>query len=692
MKKFNKVLSLLMAFAMVLTMLPASALAAQRKSGITVERLDPSDVTANLIGGGSVMDETANEAFYADTDIVRVMIVLEDVPAISFMSGRDKLSEEDMVAMQREYLTTVQNDLADEISCNVLDGQELDVQWNLTLVTNAISANVEYGKIDEIANMAGVKDVYLEVQYMPLTAETTNIVSQQMTGASTVQNTGYTGAGTRIAIIDTGTDVDHQSFSGAAFEYALAELAAKNDMSFDEYVATLNLLTVEEVASVLEQLHVFDRHVGELSAEDLYISSKLPFNYNYVDLNTSMDHEDNDNEHGSHVAGISTANRYIDCTKVYDFDADGAFDQDDVLAVFDFVMGGKAIRNVDYADLSGNGTITTYDVHLLLDALASQEKNGTHFISAMDSVRVTGVAPDAQLLTMKVFGANGGAYASDYMAAVEDSIVLGCDVVNLSLGAPYPGFDASYGSEWSDFINSIMERVADSGIVMSVAAGNSGNWATYSENGMGMMYTDEAGTYTTGEPATYENALSVASADNVSSATAFTMYFLGADGNKLAISPYSAVLDEDYTMSSWVVLDEIDPNFAPTVYDLVFLGDPTALLTGGEQTDERIYAGSADDFKDYDFTGKIVLVARGTYTFTDKHINAVLAGAAGVVIYNNIPGAIQPNITGTTYPEIPCAGISLEEAIALYNSFEKGKDGLYAGSISVCKRLSLEYD
>ena len=36
-----------------------------------------------------------------------------------------------------------------------------------------------------------------------------------------------------------------------------------------------------------------------------------------------------------------------------------------------------------------------------------------------------GVAPDAQILTMKVFGARGGAYDSDYMAAIEKASVDG---------------------------------------------------------------------------------------------------------------------------------------------------------------------------------------------------------------------------------------------------------------------------
>ncbi len=686
--RMKRLSSFLMAVAMVLTIGFTGPHTAGADSRITVERLNPSDVTANLFNGSSVIDETSAEDLYADTDMVRVMIVLEDAPAISLMhSVDDTLSDGSAVAEHREYLMDVQHSVADTISATALGGKALDVQWNLTLVTNAISANVQFGQIEAIKKVDGVQAVYVEVKYMPLQANTSNIVSQEMTGASAVQNTGYTGAGSRIAVIDTGTDTDHQSFSGAAFEYALAELAAKNGKTFEEYVASLNLLSVEEIASVLEQLHIYSRSGGAITAEELYINSKLPFNYNYVDMNTSMDHEDNLNEHGSHVAGISTANRYIDCAKVYDFDADGAFDMDDILAVQNFLFDSIAIHNVDYADISGNGSVTTYDLHLLLDALADQEANGAHYISAYDSVRVTGVAPDAQLLTMKVFGVNGGAYSSDYMAAVEDSIVLGCDVVNLSLGAPYPGFNASYGSEYSAFVNGIMERVAETGIVMSVAAGNSGHWATYSENGMGMMYTDEAGTYTTGEPATYENAFSVASADNVSSFTALTVSFFGGNGDKITVSPYSAVLDENYTLSGWGSLDTIDPEYTPSNYELVFLGDPSNLFNGLEQTDMTIYAGNESDFAGYDFTGKVVLVARGNgINFFDKHNFAAMAGAAGVVIYNNVPGAIQPNISGTSYPEVPCMGISFEEAQALFNAATKNN----TGKLSVCKRLDVD--
>ena len=42
------------------------------------------------------------------------------------------------------------------------------------------------------------------------------------------------------------------------------------------------------------------------------MNEKLPFGYNYVDHDLDITHDhDDQGEHGSHVAGIATANRYI---------------------------------------------------------------------------------------------------------------------------------------------------------------------------------------------------------------------------------------------------------------------------------------------------------------------------------------------------------------------------------------------
>src|SRR5699024_11388825 len=47
-----------------------------------------------------------------------------------------------------------------------------------------------------------------------------------------------------------------------------------------------------------------------------------------------------------------------------------------------------------------------------------------------------------------------------------------------------------------------------------------------------------------------------------------------------------------------------------------------------------------------DFTDQIVLVSRGTCAFYDKAVNVQDTGAAGVVLYNNEPGLINPTVEG----------------------------------------------
>lgn len=226
--------------------------------------------------------------------------------------------------------------------------------WNLTLAANLISANVPYGEIEAIRGVDGVKDVVLEAKYEPCKTEQTTAdgpmmaTSGNMIGTSVAYAAGYTGAGRRIAVIDTGIDLDHQSFDAGAFDYALAELGGN-----------YNLLSAEEIAKVLPQLNAAAR-TKNLTAEQLYKTSKIPYGYNYVDHSAFyVDHDgDTQGEHGSHVEGIAAANRYVP---------------------------------------NGDGT----------------------YSKALDTVLVQGVAPDAQLIVMKVFGKGGGAYDSDYMAAVK---------------------------------------------------------------------------------------------------------------------------------------------------------------------------------------------------------------------------------------------------------------------------------
>ncbi|MEH6988351.1 M28 family peptidase [Cytobacillus firmus] len=74
--------------------------------------------------------------------------------------------------------------------------------------------------------------------------------------------------------------------------------------------------------------------------------------------------------------------------------------------------------------------------------------------------------------------------------------------------------------------------------------------------------------------------------------------------------------------------------------------------------------GRAADFTE-EASGKIVLISRGDITFSEKVLNAVNAGAAGVLIYNNVdqPAPMNPSIGGPY--NIPVGSITKASGEAL---------------------------
>ena len=379
---FRRVLALVMVIAMVAS-LAISAMAANT-ADVTFTQVDNSSVSAKLPGRDAV-ELPENEDAYADTDVVRVSIFLDRDSTLEAGYDADTVGTNYFAKQYRNSLEKDQIKLIKKIE--KATGENLDVVWNLTLAANLISANVEYGQIEEIEAMAGVRTVVIETLYMPDVvssgdANPNMATSGEQTGTNPAWAAGYTGAGTRIAIIDTGLDLQHEAFDAAAYLYSLACNAELKGMTTEDYIASLDLLDAEEVAGVLDQLNVSE--ILDVSAEDLYFNSKVPFGFSYIDKDLDLSHYNS--EHGSHVAGIASANTYVP---------------------------------------AGDG-----------------------FATALNTTFVQGVAPDAQLLVMKVFGSSGGAYEADYLAAIEDAILLGADSVNLSLGSGNPGMARNSKAEF----------------------------------------------------------------------------------------------------------------------------------------------------------------------------------------------------------------------------------------------------
>ena len=137
------------------------------------------------------------------------------------------------------------------------------------------------------------------------------------------------------------------------------------------------------------------------------------------------------------------------------------------LTAADVYLNEKVPFAFDYAD---------YDPDVYPMTPAASE-HGTHVagvIAGKDS-EITGVAPNAQLAIMKIFSdVVSTARTSWILSALEDCVVLGVDVINMSIGTSC-GFSRESDKE---IINGVYDRIRASGISMVVAASNSFN-STY---------------------------------------------------------------------------------------------------------------------------------------------------------------------------------------------------------------------
>lgn len=606
----RRLLALLLTLAMVLGLTPgAFALDGDDASDtVTWEQVSNDSVTAAI--DQTVAEEPEEEPLYGDTEDVRVSIVLEEQPTLMrfSMAANEDVTANSSAMNYRAGLQEQQDAVAEAISEEALGGEKLDVVWNLTLVANAISANVAYGSIEDIKAVPGVADVVVERRYEPdvysVGADDPNMqVSTGMTGTATAWTNGYTGAGMRVAIIDTGLDTAHQSFDSDAYLHAIdldAQAAVTEDKAKSEeaYIASLDLLDAEEIAGKLKDLNIY-KEDNSLTAADLYINAKIPFGYSYIDGDTDVTHlNDTQGEHGSHVAGIATANRFLD---------------------------------------NGDGS----------------------FAEALDAVHMVGNAPDAQVIVMKVFGNAGGAYDSDYMAAIEDAVVLGCDSVNLSLGSGNPGMTYSTGYE------EIMDMLTTTDMLSVMSAGNSGYWAE-NDSVIGYPYADEANFHTGGSPGTFTNSLGVASVDND-----------GKIGMSFSVGDINVYYNETSYKNEPMATLDTSADGTGTEYDYVF-------VTG---------VGVAGDYEGMDLTGKVVFCSRGTTSFFEKGDVAAEKGAAATVVCNNQPGTINMDLSGYGHTA-PCVSITQAEAAAIkaLSTVQQTAGGktYYTGKVKITRNLGVQ--
>ena len=611
MKRMKKrVLSVLLALSMTLTFVP-TALAAEAAEGPSSGFVSQSSTSGNFAGGsdssggGLSLSATEGDFIVSDNDGAAVSDDAQPSDGVAITGtvneGTGKVTEEGLeesgertsdteVANEPEaddQVTFVveleQNSLLDagysadeiadgtssvrsyedqqeaaleELKTQILetveDGTPVEFGYTYTVASTGLSVTTTYESKAKIAEIPGVKRIYVspkfhipetDDQLNPLTGNATSMI-----GATQLNETGYTGSGMRIAILDTGLLLTNPSFGPLD-----ADQLTEDSMTEDEVVQLWNS--------------------GELNASDgstvvphnVYYSTKVPYIYNYATNSTDVSHNGAGSDHGTHVAGIAAANK-------------------------------------------------------------------------IDSTDVVGVAPEAQLLVMQVFSGNGADWTV-VMAAMEDCVLLGADVANLSLGSA-----AGYCDDDANMIE-ILDKLEKAGVQVVIAAGNDTNNA-YNNNFGGYSLAGNPDVGLVGTPSTYYAALSVASANN------------------------NAVTQNYFTVN--------ERNIG---YNDTGAGSGNGLFeTLKGQTFEFVFLngyGDEESYADVDVADKIVVVSRGGgVSFPDKQALAQEKGAVACVVYNNTTGVINMQInTGSS--NIPCVSITQSDGLFLKEQAEQGADTLF---------------
>lgn len=250
------------------------------------------------------------------------------------------------------------------------------------------------------------------------------------------------------------------------------------------------------------------------------------------------------------------------------------------------------------------------------DPIDAGTSHGTHV-----SHSVLGLAPDAELYVYSVCA--GGCPGTAQLMALEASmdpngdgdIADRVDVINMSLGG-------DFGSIRGGAVQELLDKAALLGVNAAISAGNDGPTP-----------------FIVGGPSTTKNVMSVGAMTHPTTTSGFLDSMFNGEEIEAVAAGFNR--DEDKAFS-----------FTDADSSLVY---PDANQEG------------CDAFADgTDFTGKIVLIDRGSCNFTAKVINAQDKGAVFVLIANHTAGAGAPGLGGSdSNVAIPSAGISYEDGMAI---------------------------
>ena len=241
--------------------------------------------------GHTAFSRTEEYEQYAADEKVTFIVVTEDAPLLEKFSAGDIAAQTVSVNAHKATQETTLNNL--KAQAKRILGADMKLGYTYTIGTTGFSVETAYANKARLEAMEGVKSVYVaptfalpqdmgEQELSPMTGN-----SSTMIGADVLNESGFTGKGMRIAILDTGILESHPSFQ-----------------AMDESVL-VDPMTRESVEEIWDTLNASQR-TNLLNVS--YKSNKIPFAFNYERGDFDVSNIYAGSDHGTHVAGISAAN------------------------------------------------------------------------------------------------------------------------------------------------------------------------------------------------------------------------------------------------------------------------------------------------------------------------------------------------------------------------------------------------
>ena len=305
----KKVVSILMVIAMIVSLVPnvfavdtvgsssrgpLSLTHNEGTSGSFAPGKDDGSLSKFESSGLPPYSQTENARLYDPNEIVTFIVVAEDKPLLETYSVGEIANQTNAVTGYQKKQQTSLNGIQAKVQSAFGGDEGFEMGYTYTIATTGFSVKTAYGNKAALEALDGVKTVYVAPTFsLPVTSteDTLNPFTSNATtmiGADTLNASGYTGKGMRIAILDTGILVDHPSFAALP----------------DEVLA--DPMTRESVDEIWESLNA-----GQITTalNKSYKNSKIPFAFNYVSGDFDVSNSYAGSDHGTHVAGIAAANK-----------------------------------------------------------------------------------------------------------------------------------------------------------------------------------------------------------------------------------------------------------------------------------------------------------------------------------------------------------------------------------------------